>query len=661
MNMGNKRLWRTAIFYLIIVFVVILVWTKSPTIFGDDKTKDLSWFEDNLAAGEIATVTVKDEDHIVEGTLVSGEEYEASFPADYTDELVGEINEYRALADSEDPAMAQKYAAYKELDVKVDNQGGFDFLGIVLNLLPFLLIIVLFFFLFQQMQGGGNKVMSFGKSRAKVLTKEQTRVTFKDVAGVEEAVEELEEIRDFLASPAKFQALGAKIPKGVLLYGPPGSGKTLLARAVAGEAGVPFFSISGSDFVEMFVGVGASRVRDLFEQAKAAAPAIIFMDEIDAVGRHRGAGLGGGHDEREQTLNQLLVEMDGFDMKTGVILIAATNRPDILDPALLRPGRFDRQIVVDRPDLNGRGDILKVHTRDKPLADDVDLEVLARRTPGFTGADLANLVNEAALLSARHSKKKLDMEEMEEAIDRVIAGPERRTRLISDKEKEIIAYHEAGHALVAHKLPNADPVHKISIIPRGQALGYTLTLPMEDKYLVTKSELVDELAMLLGGRVAEEMIFSEITTGDQNDIEKASKLARKMVCEFGMSEKLGPLTLGQKQGEVFLGRDFTTHQDYSDQIAYEIDQEIRRLVDEAYERAGDILTRHRERLDTIARALIERETLEKEELLAFLEGREVKAAPEQSRAAKADESPEKEQEEMRPPSPIKGSPLPQPE
>ncbi|MDD3717470.1 MAG: ATP-dependent zinc metalloprotease FtsH [Actinomycetota bacterium] len=659
--MGNKRLWRTAIFYLIIVFVVVLVWTKSPSIFGNDKTKDLSWFEDRLAAGEIADVTVKDKDNILQGTLVSGEEYEVSYPAEYAGDLVTKINEYRELADSPDPETAQKYAAYKDLELKVDSQGGFDFLGIVLNLLPFLLIVVLFFFLFQQMQGGGSKVMSFGKSRAKVMNKEQVRVTFKDVAGVDEAVEELEEIRDFLASPAKFQALGAKIPKGVLLYGPPGSGKTLLARAVAGEAGVPFFSISGSDFVEMFVGVGASRVRDLFEQAKASAPAIIFMDEIDAVGRHRGAGLGGGHDEREQTLNQLLVEMDGFDVKTGVILVAATNRPDILDPALLRPGRFDRQIVVDRPDLNGRRDILKVHTRDKPLADDVDLEVLARRTPGFTGADLANLVNEAALLSARHSKKKLDMEEMEESIDRVIAGPERRTRLISDKEKEIIAYHEAGHALVAHTLPNADPVHKISIIPRGQALGYTLTLPMEDKYLVTKGELVDELAMLLGGRVAEEMIFDEITTGDQNDIEKATKLARKMVCEFGMSEKLGPLTLGQKQGEVFLGRDFTTHKDYSDQIAYEIDKEVRRLVDEAYERAAVILKENRDKLDSIARTLIEKETLEKEELLALLEGREISAPSGRELAAEDGQSPEREQEEVRAPSPIKGSPLPQPE
>jgi cell division protease FtsH len=652
--MGNKRLWRTAIFYLIIVFVVILVWTKSPSIFGNNKNHDLSWFEDQLAGGQVASLIIKDKDHLVTGTLQSGEEFEASFPADYASDLVKEINGFRAMASTD-----AKYQAYQNLEVKVDTQGGFDFLTVVLNLLPFILIIVLFFFLFQQMQGGGSKVMSFGKSKAKMVTKDQPRITFKDVAGIDEAVEELMEIKEFLASPAKFQALGAKIPKGVLLYGPPGSGKTLLARAVAGEAGVPFFSISGSDFVEMFVGVGASRVRDLFEQAKGSAPAIIFMDEIDAVGRHRGAGLGGGHDEREQTLNQLLVEMDGFDTKTGVILIAATNRPDILDPALLRPGRFDRQIVVDRPDLQGRIGILKVHTRDKPLDDDVNLEVLARRTPGFTGADLANLVNEAALLSARHSKKKLDMEEMEESIDRVLAGPERRTRLISEKEKEIIAYHESGHALLAHVLPNADPVHKISIIPRGQALGYTLTLPTEDRYLVTKSELVDQLAMLLGGRVAEEMVFRELTTGDQNDIEKATKLARKMVCEFGMSEKLGPLTLGQKQGEVFLGKDFYAHQDYSDQVAYEIDQEVRRLVGEAYTQAGSILKENREKLDLVAKALIERETLEKQDLLAILEGRALAPAVEPGK--KTREASDKKHEEIKQPVPLKGRPLPQPE
>jgi cell division protease FtsH len=427
------------------------------------------------------------------------------------------------------------------------------------------------------------------------------------------------EIKEFLENPAKFQALGAKIPKGVLLYGPPGAGKTLLARAVAGEAGVPFFSISGSDFVEMFVGVGAARVRDLFEQAKASAPDIIFMDEIDAVGRQRGAGLGGGHDEREQTLNQLLVEMDGFDVKGGVILIAATNRPDILDPALLRPGRFDRQIVVDRPDLEGRKAILKVHTKGKPLAPVIDIDVLARRTPGFTGADLANMVNEAALLSARHGKKVVDMTEMEEAIDRVVAGPEKKSRLISDKEKEVIAYHESGHALVAHALPNADPVHKISIIPRGRSLGYTLTLPTEDKYLVTRSELVDELAMLLGGRTAEEMIFGDITTGDQNDIERATKVARQMVMEYGMSDKLGPITLGHKQEQVFLGRDFMAEPNYSDAVAYQIDQEVRRLIDEAHEEARRILTEQRERLEVIAKILIDKETVDKDELLELLE------------------------------------------
>ncbi|HEY5503194.1 MAG TPA: ATP-dependent zinc metalloprotease FtsH, partial [Candidatus Anoxymicrobiaceae bacterium] len=460
----------------------------------------------------------------------------------------------------------------------------------------------------------------FGKSRARQITKDMPKVTFEDVAGVDEAVEELMEIKEFLENPAKFQALGAKIPKGVLLYGPPGSGKTLLARAIAGEAGVPFFSISGSDFVEMFVGVGAARVRDLFEQAKTNAPCIIFMDEIDAVGRQRGAGLGGGHDEREQTLNQLLVEMDGFDVKSGVILIAATNRPDILDPALLRPGRFDRQVVVDRPDLEGRRAILRVHTKGKPLAAGIDIDVLARRTPGFTGADLANMVNEAALLSARHGKKTIDMIELEEAIDRVVAGPEKKTRLISEREKAIIAYHETGHALLAHSLPNADPVHKISIIPRGRALGYTLTLPTEDKYLVTRSELIDQLAMLLGGRTAEELVFSEITTGDQNDIEKATKVARQMTMEFGMSDKLGPVTLGHKQEQVFLGRDFTAEPNYSDEVAFQIDQEVRRLVDEAHKEATRILTDQRDRLDTIAKILVDKETIGKEELFKLLEG-----------------------------------------
>ncbi|MGZ8764787.1 MAG: ATP-dependent zinc metalloprotease FtsH, partial [Acidimicrobiia bacterium] len=443
-------------------------------------------------------------------------------------------------------------------------------------------------------------------------------VTFADVAGLDEAVEELEEIKEFLAAPARFEDLGAKIPKGVLLFGPPGTGKTLLARAIAGEAGVPFFSISGSDFVEMFVGVGASRVRDLFEQAKTAAPSIIFVDEIDAVGRHRGAGLGGGHDEREQTLNQMLVEMDGFDARTGVILIAASNRPDILDPALLRPGRLDRQIVVDRPDREGRAQILRVHGQLKPLADGVDLDVIARRTPGFTGADLANLMNEAALLAARHNLKQIGIVQLEESIDRVMAGPERRSRVISERERRVIAYHEGGHALVSHALPNTDPVHKVSIIPRGRALGYTLTLPMEDKFLVTRSELTDELAMLLGGRTAEEMIFADPTTGAQNDIERATVVARQMVTEFGMSDVLGPMRFGHPQGEVFLGRDFQSTPDYSDEVASRIDDEVRALIDGAHGAARDILETNRAVLERLADALMEHETLEADQVQEIL-------------------------------------------
>jgi cell division protease FtsH len=471
-----------------------------------------------------------------------------------------------------------------------------------------------------QMQGGGNRVMQFGKAKPKMVNKDQPKVTFADVAGADEAVAELQEIKEFLESPGKFQAIGAKIPKGVLLYGPPGTGKTLLARAVAGEAGAPFFSISGSDFVEMFVGVGASRVRDLFEQAKASAPAIIFMDEIEGVGRHRGAGLGGGHDEREQTLNQLLVEMDGFDTKTGVILIAATNRPDILDPALLRPGRFDRQIVVDRPDLEGRKAILRVHAKDKPLADGVDLEILARRTPGFTGADLANLMNEAALLSARYDRRAIGMRELEEAIDRVIAGPERKTRVMSEKEKLVIAYHEGGHAMVGHVLPHADPVHKVSIVARGRALGWTLSLPTEDKYIVSRSELRDQLGVLMGGRTAEELIFEEPTTGAQNDIEKATEIARAMVTEYGMSEVLGPQQLGQKHGEVFLGREFGHQPNYSEEVAARIDAEVRMLIDHAHEEARSILVQHRETLDALAAALMEKETLDTPELMEILGG-----------------------------------------
>ena len=488
------------------------------------------------------------------------------------------------------------------------------------TLLPFVLFIVFWIYLMNRMQGGGSKVMSFGKSRAKRMSADAPKVSFRDVAGADEAVEELHEIKEFLENPKKFQALGARIPKGVLLFGPPGTGKTLLARAVAGEAGVPFFSISGSDFVEMFVGVGASRVRDLFEQAKQNSPCIIFVDEIDAVGRHRGAGLGGGHDEREQTLNQLLVEMDGFEAKDNIILIAATNRPDILDPALLRPGRFDRQIVVDRPDRSGRSAILRVHTKGKPISKDIDLDVLAGQTPGFTGADLSNLINEAALLAARKGKRVIEQLELEEGIMRVIAGPEKKSRLLSEKERAVTAYHEMGHALVGHYLPNADPVHKISIVSRGQALGLTISMPTEDKFNSTKAELEDRMAMTLGGRAAEEIVFNEITTGAANDLEKVTQTAKAMTMRFGMSEKLGPRVLGHAQGQPFLGRDLHSEPDYSDETAREIDAEIRRIIEDAHQRARDILVEHREALESISKVLLTRETIEREEFLALLAG-----------------------------------------
>jgi cell division protease FtsH len=486
--------------------------------------------------------------------------------------------------------------------------------NLIFSFLPIILLLVLFWFFMGQMQGGGSRVLNFGKSRAKLVNKDMPKVTFADVAGADEAVEELQEIKEFLAEPAKFQAVGAKIPKGVLLYGQPGTGKTLLARAVAGEAGVPFYSISGSDFVEMFVGVGASRVRDLFDQAKANAPAIIFVDEIDAVGRHRGAGLGGGHDEREQTLNQLLVEMDGFDVKTNVILIAATNRPDILDPALLRPGRFDRQIAVDAPDMQGRDRILKVHAKGKPMAPSVDLLAVARRTPGFTGADLANVLNEAALLTARAGAKVIDNQALDEAIDRVVAGPQKRTRIMNDKEKKITAYHEGGHALVAACLRHTDPVTKITILPRGRALGYTMVMPLDDKYSTTRNEMLDQLAYALGGRVAEELVFHDPTTGAANDIEKATGLARKMVTQFGMSERIGAIKLGQSQGEVFLGRDMGHQRDYSEEVASVVDEEVRRLIENAHDEAWEVLVENRGVLDALVVALLERETLGKEEL-----------------------------------------------
>jgi cell division protease FtsH len=570
---------------------------------GTERTKiSLDTYEQKLANDKVASATLLDEDHVVEGELTNGTEYEVRFPSGYTS------------------AITKKIVAADVEPFEVDGQQESMWLSLAISVLPFVLVFGFIFFFLNQLQGGGNRVLSFGKARPKSASKDQPTVTFADVAGLNEAVEELQEIKEFLESPAKFQQMGAKIPKGVLLFGPPGTGKTLLAKAVAGEAGVPFFSISGSDFVEMFVGVGASRVRDLFEQAKAAAPAIIFVDEIDAVGRHRGAGLGGGHDEREQTLNQLLVEMDGFDQRTGVILLASTNRPDILDPALLRPGRFDRQIVVDRPDLEGRKRILEVHAREKPIAPGVDLGIIARRTPGFTGADLANLMNEGALLAARKDLSLIGLPQLEEASERVLAGPERKSRVISEREKRVIAFHEGGHALVAHALPNADPVHKISIIPRGRALGYTLTLPTEDKFLVTRSELVDELAMLLGGRTAEELIFADPTTGAQNDIDRATTIARQMVTEFGMSEELGPLRFGQSHGEVFLGRDFSSRPDYSDEIAARIDGEIRRLVEHAHLVAREILEENRETLDRLAKELVANETLEVERVQDIFSG-----------------------------------------
>ncbi|MGH3087760.1 MAG: ATP-dependent zinc metalloprotease FtsH [Rubrobacteraceae bacterium] len=552
----------------------------------------------NIPEGEEGALMVLDQDQTVEGTLEGGRQFEYSYPTEY--DIAQVFNE-------------------QDIPFTTDPQNTGFWLTLLGTLGPILLIVLFFLLFLSTMQGGGNRVMSFGKSKAKRMTQDQPKVTFSDVAGAEEAVQELTEIKEFLESPQKFQKLGARIPKGALLVGPPGTGKTLLARAVAGEAGVPFFSISGSDFVEMFVGVGASRVRDLFEQAKQNSPCIIFMDEIDAVGRQRGAGLGGGHDEREQTLNQLLVEMDGFDSKSGIIMLAATNRPDILDPALLRPGRFDRQIVVDRPDYPGREKILRVHSRGKPLGDDIDISTVAKGTPGFTGADLANLINEAALLAARHDKEVIGQIEMEEAVDRVIAGPERKTRLISDREKEITAFHEAGHAIVGALLPNADPVHKISIIPRGQALGVTMSLPEEDRFMMSRSQMMDQLSMMLGGRAAERVIFDEITTGASNDIERATKTARAMVTRYGMSEKLGLIALGNSDGQVFMGRDFNSAPDYSDEIAFQIDREIRRIVDESYDTAEDLLIRNRALLDKLSAELIEHETVDADHLKRLIE------------------------------------------
>jgi len=596
---GNKNYRNIGLYLLMLIITISIISSFFEPKSTTQQELTYSEFLKEVEINNVSKVTIVD--NTITGILLDGTEFSTYSPND--PEMINDLRSKNIVIEAKPP-------------VKVS-----WWMQLLSSLLPMLLIIGIWLFMIQQMQGGGNKVMSFGKSKAKLLGKETPKVTFKDVAGIDEAEEEVEEIIEFLKNPAKFKKLGAKIPRGVLLYGPPGAGKTLLARAIAGEAGAPFFSISGSDFVEMFVGVGASRVRDLFKQAKASAPCIIFMDEIDAVGRHRGAGLGGGHDEREQTLNQLLVEMDGFDQNLGIIMIAATNRPDILDPALLRPGRFDRRIVIDRPDIVGREDILKVHAKGKPWAKDVDIKVVARRTPGFVGSDLANLVNEAALLASRKGKKEIGMEELEAAIDRVIAGPERKSRLISEKEKEIIAYHESGHALVAKLLPNCDPVHKVSIIPRGNAaLGYTLQLPTQDRYLISKLELMDRLAVLLGGRVAEDIVFKDITTGAQNDLERATKLARQMVTEYGMSDTIGPITLGRKEHQIFLGRDISEQRDYSEEVANKIDKEVKKIIESAYSRAKDILIKNKKKLKKIARNLIERETLEGKDLDDLLNG-----------------------------------------
>lgn len=621
-----NKYFRNIIVILVIVLVFLLIRTgKSP--FGQlGETRKKVGYSD---AWELIS-----KDKVVRGTI-----RKSTFMGELKDGKKFEVN-----LDPQDPDSAgafKKHLIDNHVKFSIDNPVLSDMAqGLLFSiLLPLGLIAVLWIFFMRQAQAGGNQAMSFGRAKAKRLSENVPKVTFDDVAGVDEAKQELEEVVEFLKNAKKFQALGAKIPKGVLLLGPPGCGKTLLARAIAGEAGVPFFHISGSDFVEMFVGVGASRVRDLFDTAKANRPSLVFIDEIDAVGRQRGAGLGGGHDEREQTLNQLLVEMDGFDPNAGVILIAATNRPDVLDPALLRPGRFDRRVVVDNPDANGREAILKVHVRGKPLAEDVNLTSLARRTPGFSGADIANLVNEAALLASRLEKTKIYMSDFEEAVDRVVAGPERKSRIISDKEKEMVAFHEVGHAIVSEILPNADPVHKISVLPRGMALGYTMQLPTQDKYLTTKSELLDDIAGLLGGRVSEQLVFGELTTGANSDLDRATEIARAMVCEFGMSETLGPLTLGKRHGNPFLGRDIMDERNYSEDIAKSIDKEIRSIIEEAYERAKQILTDNRDKMDEIVKVLLEKEVLEAEEFRALMADAKL---PERPRPKVTSETPEGE-------------------
>ena len=592
-----NKFFKNVTFYLLII--IVMIWMFDHYSASTPKASEISYssFMKHVQQEEIKQVTIVD--NVISGKLSDGKEFTTIAPND--SKLVEKLEQNKVDIKAELPPQPPWW------------------MGILSSILPILIIVGLWFMLMNQSGAGGGKVMNFGKSRARRYDEEKLKITFKDVAGADEAKQELEEVVEFLKSPQKYNELGAKIPKGVLLYGPPGTGKTLLAKAVAGEAGVPFFSISGSDFVEMFVGVGASRVRDLFDQAKKSAPCIVFIDEIDAVGRQRGAGLGGGHDEREQTLNQLLVEMDGFSANEGIIMIAATNRPDILDPALLRPGRFDRQIVVDRPDIKGRKEILKVHVKGKPIGEDVELEVIAQRTPGFTGADLSNLVNEAALLTARRDKKVINMPEMEEAAERVIMGPERKSRVISDKEKRLTAYHEGGHTVVGMLLEHTDPVHKVTIIPRGRAGGYTLSLPKEDKYYATRSEMLDELKVLLGGRVAEALVLKEISSGASNDLQRATALARQMICEYGMSENIGPVTFGHRQDQVFLGRDIARDKDYSEEVAAEIDKEVRSFMEDAYAATEKLLNENLDTLHVIAQALIERETLEEEEIKQLVE------------------------------------------
>jgi cell division protease FtsH len=622
--MERTRFFRRPVVWIILVIAGAIalssLFTGGPSFHRVDTSVALQQLNSG-PANSIQEVTFQDKEQTLQMTLAQPQKFgdtntnriEAQFPAEVGDQIWNDVQNAKT---------ANRISGDIDTQVSGDNV----LLSLLVNLLPIVLLVVLLLFFMSQMQGGGSRVLNFGKSKAKMITKDTPKTTFSDVAGADEAVEELREIKDFLQNPAKYQALGAKIPKGVLLFGQPGTGKTLLARAVAGEAGVPFYSISGSDFVEMFVGVGASRVRDLFEQAKANAPAIVFVDEIDAVGRHRGAGMGGGHDEREQTLNQLLVEMDGFDTKGGVILIAATNRPDILDPALLRPGRFDRQIAVDTPDMDGRKAILRVHAKGKPFAPDVDLDAVARRTPGFSGADLANVINESALLTARHDKRAISNDYLEESIDRVVAGPQRRTRVMSDHEKKITAYHEGGHALVAWALPHSAPVHKVTILPRSRSLGHTLVLPTEDKYTQTRAEMIDTLAYALGGRAAEELVFHEPTTGAGDDIKKATSLARAMVTQYGMSSKLGAVKYGTSGDEPFLGRTMGHERDYSDVVAAEIDGEVRSLIELAHDEAWEILVEYRDVLDSLVLELIEKETISTTDM-ARIAARVVKRPP----------------------------------